>query len=70
MDLATYKLEDMANTWYETVLLGRLAGAAPLTWDEFTKLFMDYFLPNNQRKKYANQFERLIQTPDMDVSNI
>nr|XP_009766336.1 PREDICTED: uncharacterized protein LOC104217728 [Nicotiana sylvestris] len=31
MELASYKLEEMANTWYETVLLGRPAGAAPLT---------------------------------------
>nr|XP_033513667.1 uncharacterized protein LOC117278319 [Nicotiana tomentosiformis] len=35
VELAAYKLEDMANTWYETVLLGRTGGAAPLTWDEF-----------------------------------
>ncbi|XP_033515511.1 uncharacterized protein [Nicotiana tomentosiformis] len=31
VELASYKLEDMANTWYETVLLGRPAGAVPLT---------------------------------------
>lgn len=68
VELATYKLEDMANTWYETVLLGRPAGAAPLKWDEFTKLFMDHFLPDSQRQKYTTQFERLVQTPDMDVS--
>ncbi|XP_070045400.1 uncharacterized protein [Nicotiana tomentosiformis] len=35
VELAEYKLDDMANTWYETVLLGRPAGVAPLTWDEF-----------------------------------
>nr|XP_033515208.1 uncharacterized protein LOC117279729 [Nicotiana tomentosiformis] len=35
VELTTYKLEHMANTWYETILLGRPAGAAPLTWDEF-----------------------------------
>nr|XP_009787294.1 PREDICTED: uncharacterized protein LOC104235273 [Nicotiana sylvestris] len=29
MEIATYKLEDMANTWYETVLLRRPAGAPP-----------------------------------------
>ncbi|XP_070036402.1 uncharacterized protein [Nicotiana tomentosiformis] len=68
MELAAYKLEDMANTWYETVLLGRPAGAAPLTWDEFSKLFMDHFFPDSLRQKYARDFERLVQTPDMDVS--
>ncbi|XP_075077177.1 uncharacterized protein LOC142163922 [Nicotiana tabacum] len=36
MKLVAYKLEDMANTWYGTILLGRPAGAAPLTWDEFS----------------------------------
>ncbi|KAG5577304.1 hypothetical protein H5410_057438 [Solanum commersonii] len=29
---------------------GRPTGAAPLKWDEFTKLFMDNFLPNSQRQ--------------------
>ncbi|XP_070023683.1 uncharacterized protein [Nicotiana sylvestris] len=68
VELATYKLKDMANTWYETVLLGRPAGAAPLTWDEFTKLFKNYFLLDSLMQKYARDFERLVQTLDMDVS--
>ncbi|XP_075098076.1 uncharacterized protein LOC142175390 [Nicotiana tabacum] len=68
VELTTYKLEDMANTWYETILLGRPAGAAPLTWDEFSKLFMDHLLPDSLRQKYARDFERLVQTPNMDVS--
>ncbi|XP_075087830.1 uncharacterized protein LOC107823350 [Nicotiana tabacum] len=68
MELAAYKLEDMANIWYETVLVGRPAGATPLAWDEFTKLFMNYFLPDSLMQKYARDFERLVQTPDMDVS--
>ncbi|XP_033513357.2 uncharacterized protein [Nicotiana tomentosiformis] len=68
VELAAYKLEDMANTWYETVLLGRPIGATPLTWDEFTKLFMNYFLPESLMQKYTKNFEKLVQTPDMDVS--
>ncbi|KAH0714934.1 hypothetical protein KY284_007839 [Solanum tuberosum] len=60
VELETYKLEDMANTWYEIVLLGRPSGAAPLKWDELTKLFMDNFHPNSQRRKYATQFERSV----------
>nr|XP_009788926.1 PREDICTED: uncharacterized protein LOC104236654 [Nicotiana sylvestris] len=68
VELAAYKLADMANTWYEIVLLGMLVGATPLTWDEFTKLFMNPFLPDNLMQKYARDFERLVQTPDMDVS--
>nr|XP_009781089.1 PREDICTED: uncharacterized protein LOC104230051 [Nicotiana sylvestris] len=68
VELAAYKLEDMANTWYETVLLGSPAGAAPLTWDEFTKLFKNHFLPDSLMQQHARNFERLVQTPDMDVS--
>nr|XP_009770529.1 PREDICTED: uncharacterized protein LOC104221216 [Nicotiana sylvestris] len=68
VELATYKLEDMANTWYETVLLGRSAGAPPLIWDEFTQLFKNHFLPDSLMQQYARDFERLVQTPDMDVS--
>ncbi|XP_070019113.1 uncharacterized protein [Nicotiana sylvestris] len=66
--LAAYKLEDMANTWYETVLLGKPARAPPLTWDEFTKLFKNYFLPDSLMQQYARDVKRLVQTPDMDVS--
>ncbi|XP_070004178.1 uncharacterized protein [Nicotiana sylvestris] len=58
----------MTNTWYETVLLGRPEGAPPLTWDEFTKLFKNHFLPDSLMQQYARDFERLVQTPDMDVS--
>ncbi|KAH0776318.1 hypothetical protein KY290_007729 [Solanum tuberosum] len=65
VELATYKLKDMANTCYEIVLLGRPTGAAPLKWDEFTKLFMDNFLPNSQRQKYATQFERSLEAVDL-----
>ncbi|XP_070022009.1 uncharacterized protein [Nicotiana sylvestris] len=68
VELVAYKLEDMVNTWYKIVLLGRLAGVAPLTWDEFTKLFKNQFLPDSLMQKYARDFERLVQTPDMDVS--
>ncbi|XP_070015995.1 uncharacterized protein [Nicotiana sylvestris] len=68
VELTAYKLEDMANTWYETVLLGRPAGAPPLTWDEFIKLFKNHFLPDRLMQQYARDFERLVQTPDMDVS--
>ncbi|XP_075102717.1 uncharacterized protein LOC142177538 [Nicotiana tabacum] len=68
VELATYKLEDMANTWYETVLLGRPVGVPPLTWDEFTKLFKNHFLPDTLMQQYARDFERLVQTLDMDVS--
>ncbi|XP_070048892.1 uncharacterized protein [Nicotiana tomentosiformis] len=58
----------MASIWYETMLLGRPAGATPLTWDELTMLFMNHFLPDSLMQKYARDFERLVQTPDMDVS--
>ncbi|XP_070010066.1 uncharacterized protein [Nicotiana sylvestris] len=67
MEIATYKLEDMANTWYETVLLRRPAGAPP-PLSEFTKLFKNHFLPDSLMQQYARDFERLVQTLDMDVS--
>nr|XP_009762219.1 PREDICTED: uncharacterized protein LOC104214262 [Nicotiana sylvestris] len=67
VELVAYKLEDITNTWYETVLLGRPAGAMPLTWDEFTKFFKNYFLPDSLMQKYAKDFKRLVQTPDIDV---
>ncbi|KAH0633208.1 hypothetical protein KY284_035994 [Solanum tuberosum] len=46
VEMAAYKLKDMANTCYAIVLRGRPTGG----------------------KKYATQFERLVQTLDMDVA--
>nr|XP_009770307.1 PREDICTED: uncharacterized protein LOC104221032 [Nicotiana sylvestris] len=76
VELAAYKLEGMANTWYETVLLGRPTREAPLTCDEFTKLFKNHFLPESlMQQSFSSRqsdatidFERLVQTLDMDVS--
>lgn len=51
VELALYKLEDMTNTWYDTLLLGRPIGAAPLIWDVFTKFFMNNFLSDYQKQK-------------------
>ncbi|KAG5587434.1 hypothetical protein H5410_047868, partial [Solanum commersonii] len=50
-------LESLVNKMDRQERDGRPTGAAPLKWDEFTKLFMDNFLPNSQRQKYAMQFE-------------
>ena len=69
VELAAYNLNGLAEQWYATLLGGRDAsGLPPLTWEEFTEVFIMRFLPFNKREKYAADFERLRQTPGMSVA--
>ena len=43
-------------------------GLPPLTWEEFTEVFMMRFLSFNKKEKYVADFERLRQTPGMSIA--
>ena len=69
VELATFQLRDLARGWYQTVLRGRPAGSPPLAWDEFTNLFLAHFLPKSIRVSRAREFESLVQTDQMTVTD-
>ncbi|XP_070048939.1 uncharacterized protein [Nicotiana tomentosiformis] len=65
---ATFQLEGRARRWWKSYLLGRPADSPPMTWDKFTHIFLDRFIPPSQREELRFQFEQL-QQGQMSVTN-
>ncbi|WRX29260.1 Retrotransposon gag domain - like 10 [Theobroma cacao] len=68
LELATFRLEDVAQEWYSSLCRGRPTDAAPLAWSEFSATFLDWFLPLSVCNARAREFETLVQTSSMTVS--
>ncbi|XP_070055359.1 uncharacterized protein [Nicotiana tomentosiformis] len=61
VDFATFQLEVRARRWWQSYLLGRPADSPPMTWDMFTCIFLDRYIPPFQREELRFQFEQLQQ---------
>ncbi|XP_070002333.1 uncharacterized protein [Nicotiana sylvestris] len=61
VDFAAFRLSGSAKKWWRDFSLARPVGSSTLTWDQFSRLFLEKFLPVNQRENYRRQFERLQQ---------
>ncbi|XP_070029561.1 uncharacterized protein [Nicotiana sylvestris] len=61
VDFASFRLSGSAKTWWRDYCLVRPAGSPALTWNQFSQLFLEKFLPITKREKYRRQFERLQQ---------
>ncbi|XP_070050701.1 uncharacterized protein [Nicotiana tomentosiformis] len=61
VDFTTFQLEGRARRWWQSYLLGRLAGSPPMTWDQFSQLFLDRYIPPSQKEELQGQFEQLKQ---------
>ncbi|XP_070048996.1 uncharacterized protein [Nicotiana tomentosiformis] len=61
VDFTTFQLEGRARRWWQSYLLGRPAGFPPMTWDQFTRLLLDWYIPPSQREELRCQFEQLEQ---------
>ena len=48
-------------------LQARPAGSPPMTWEEFTEVFMMRFLPASIKARFATKFERLTQTQEITI---
>lgn len=59
VDFATFQLESRARRWWKSYLLCRPADSAPMTWDMFTCIFLDRYIPPSQREELRFQFEQL-----------
>ena len=66
--MATYKLERLAEQWYETLLAGRSPTLPPLTWEELFDAFMTWFLLISKRADLMEEVVRLRQTPRMSIT--
>lgn len=56
VELASYRLQDVAANWYEAWLLSRGEGAPPAIWSEFTEAFLAHFLPPKIRRAREDRF--------------
>ncbi|XP_070047232.1 uncharacterized protein [Nicotiana tomentosiformis] len=61
VDFTIFQLEGRACRWLQSYLLGRLAGSPPMTWSQFTQLFLDRYIPLSEREELRYQFEQLEQ---------
>ncbi|XP_017974363.1 PREDICTED: uncharacterized protein LOC108661520 [Theobroma cacao] len=68
VELVAFQLEDVAQEWYSSLCRGRPTNATPLAWSEFNVAFLDRFLPLSVRNARAREFETLVQTSSMTVS--
>ncbi|XP_070014188.1 uncharacterized protein [Nicotiana sylvestris] len=61
VNFATFRLSGSAKNWWRDYCLAILSGSSALTWDQFSRLFLEKFLPITQSEDYRRQFERLQQ---------
>ncbi|XP_070042517.1 uncharacterized protein [Nicotiana tomentosiformis] len=61
VDFTTFQLEGRARRWWPSYLLGRPAGSPPMTWSQFTQLFLDIYTPPSEKEELRYQFEQLEQ---------
>ncbi|XP_070049928.1 uncharacterized protein [Nicotiana tomentosiformis] len=61
VDFTTFQLHNRARRWWKSNLLGRPAGSPPMTGDQFTRLFLDMYIPPSQREELRLQFKQLQQ---------
>ncbi|XP_070045575.1 uncharacterized protein [Nicotiana tomentosiformis] len=55
----TFQLSWAAFKWWEAYERSRSVGAAPLSWHEFSILFLEKFVPQTRREELHMQFEHL-----------
>ncbi|XP_055822663.1 uncharacterized protein LOC129891359 isoform X2 [Solanum dulcamara] len=61
VELASYRLLEVAANWYESWELSRGRLASPAIWDEFTEAFISHFLPPEMRRARVDRFLQLKQ---------
>ena len=61
VELASYRLHEVAANWYESWQLSRGNDAPPAVWAEFTRAFLDHFLPPELRRARVDRFLNLRQ---------
>ncbi|XP_070028964.1 uncharacterized protein [Nicotiana sylvestris] len=56
VELAFYRLRDVAVNWYESWEMFRGEDAPPVVWPEFTEAFLCHYLPPELRRDIVDQF--------------
>lgn len=61
VELASYRLKDLAYGWMVAWRKGRVEDAAPMTWQEFQDVFLDKFFLLELREANVEEFMNLRQ---------
>ncbi|XP_070003028.1 uncharacterized protein [Nicotiana sylvestris] len=61
VELASYRLRDVAVNWHESWELSRGEDAPPAVWQEFTEAFLHHYLPPELRRARVDWFLTLRQ---------
>ncbi|XP_070044860.1 uncharacterized protein [Nicotiana tomentosiformis] len=59
VDFAVFQMTGSAKRWWRDYTLTRPVGSPALTWEKFSRLYLDKFLPITLREDYRRQFEHL-----------
>ncbi|EOY03341.1 Uncharacterized protein TCM_018314 [Theobroma cacao] len=68
IELVGFKLKNVARIWFLSLKRSRLSRLASMTWEEFVQAFLDHFLPESIRDAKVQEFEMLVQTLYMMVT--
>ncbi|XP_070039562.1 uncharacterized protein [Nicotiana tomentosiformis] len=58
---AVFQMNGSAKKWLRDYLLTRLTGSPALSWDQFSQLFLEKFIPITLREEHRHQFKYLQQ---------
>ncbi|XP_070057305.1 uncharacterized protein [Nicotiana tomentosiformis] len=61
VSFTTFHFSGDAFSWWEAYERHRPVGAAPLTWQEFSVLFLDKLVPQSRKEELRRQFEQFRQ---------
>ncbi|XP_070041619.1 uncharacterized protein [Nicotiana tomentosiformis] len=61
VDFAVFQMTGSAKRWWRDYMLTRPVGSPALTWEQFSQLCMEKFLPITLKEDFRRQFERLQQ---------
>ncbi|XP_070056494.1 uncharacterized protein [Nicotiana tomentosiformis] len=59
VNFATFQLEGRARRRWKSYILGRPVDSPLMTWDRFTRIFLDRYIPPSQREELRFQFDQL-----------
>ncbi|XP_070050558.1 uncharacterized protein [Nicotiana tomentosiformis] len=61
VELASYRLKEVAYSWFEMWEESREEGIPPTRWSEFVDAVIDHFFPAKTKATLASEFENLTQ---------
>ena len=61
VELASYQLKDVAQTWCKMWRDSRVLGGVPVTWELFKTAFLERFFPREMKEAKAEEFINLKQ---------